>query len=58
MVVLDELHEHWHAEVEVLEGRVAPTAVVVGLCGIGRAEVGGGDGDGSRLAPLRIVEAL
>lgn len=31
-------------------GRVAPAAVVVGQARVGRAEVGGGDGDGTREA--------
>ncbi|CAA7406211.1 unnamed protein product [Spirodela intermedia] len=45
-------------EVEVLPGRVAPATVVVGLCRVGRAEVGRRHHDRPRQAPLRVGAAL
>lgn len=48
MVVTDNLHEHWHGEVEVLSRRIAPAAVVIGLCIVWWAEVGGSYCDNSR----------
>ena len=41
----------------MLEGRVAPAAVIVGEGEVRRAEVGGGDDDGAREAPLGVVVA-
>lgn len=41
----------------MLEGRVAPPAVVVGQTRVWRAEVGGGDGDAAGEAPFGIVVA-
>lgn len=41
----------------MLEGRVAPAAVVVGEGEVGGAEVGGRDGDGSGQAPFGVVGA-
>ncbi|RWW59243.1 hypothetical protein BHE74_00033834 [Ensete ventricosum] len=52
-----DLEEGGLGEVEVLQGRVAPSAVVVGEGVVGGAEVGGGDDDGGREAPPGIVGA-
>lgn len=41
----------------MLEGRVAPAAIVVGESKVRGAEVGGGDHDGTREAPSRVVVA-
>ena len=55
--VLSNLEEGRLGEVEVLEGRVAPAAIVIGQSEVWRAEVGGGDGDGAREAPSGVVVA-
>lgn len=55
--VLSDLEERRLGQVEVLEGRVAPAAVVVRQGVVGRAKVCGGDGDGVREAPSRVVVA-
>lgn len=53
--VLCDLQEGRLCQIEVLEGRIAPTAIVVGLCKVGRAEVGSSDNDASRAAPPRVI---
>ena len=59
-MVLGDLEEHGHGEVEVGARRVAPAAIVAGKGEVGRAEVGGGDDDGRppRVAPPWILVAL
>lgn len=54
---MGDLKEGGLGEVEMVEGRVAPPAVVVGKSEVWRAEVGGSDDDGAREAPLRVVVA-
>lgn len=56
-VVLSDLEECRFGEIKVLEGRVAPTTVIVGEGVVGRAEVSGGDGDGAGEAPFGIIIA-
>lgn len=58
--VLGDLEEHGHGEIEVRSGRVAPTAIVAGESIVWRAKIGGGyeDGRASRVAPVRVVDAL
>lgn len=56
-LVVSDLLEDGLGEVEVAEGRVAPTAGVVREGVVGRAEVGGGDDDGAREAPAVVVDA-
>ncbi|KAF3774714.1 hypothetical protein EJ110_NYTH52512 [Nymphaea thermarum] len=46
------------SQIKVLEGRVAPPAIVVRQHIVGRAEVGGRHRDRARQAPLRVVGAL
>ena len=55
---MGDLDEHRHGQVEVLQGRVAP--VPRRLAVVGRAEVGGGYGDGAGVgyAPLWVVHAF
>lgn len=53
--VLGNLQESGLSHVEVLEGRIAPTAVVIGQGQIRWAEVGGGDNDGAGEAPFRVI---
>ena len=59
-MVLSDLEEHGHGEVEVGPGRVAPPSIVAGECVVGRAEVGGRHeyGRAPRVAPAGIVAAL
>ena len=59
-MVLGDVEEHGHGEVEVGARGVAPAAVVAGLGEVGRAEVGGRheDGGAARVAPLGVVVAL
>ncbi|KAB8084081.1 hypothetical protein EE612_006543, partial [Oryza sativa] len=52
-----DLEEGRLGHVEVGARRVAPAAVVVGERVVRRAQVGGGDGDAARQAPLPIVVA-
>lgn len=53
--VLSYLEESRLSHIEVLEGRVAPAAVVVRQGQVRGAKVGGGDDDGSGEAPFRII---
>ncbi|CAL9044048.1 unnamed protein product [Musa banksii] len=55
--VLRYLEKGRLGEVEMLQRRVAPAAVVVGEGVVGRTEVGGGDDDGSREAPPGVIGA-
>ena len=55
--VLCNLQESGFSQVEVLEGRIAPPAVVVGQSEVRRAEVCRGDGDGAGEAPSRVIVA-
>jgi hypothetical protein len=55
--VLRDLEEGRLRHVEVRARRVAPAAVVAGEAVVGRAEVGGRDGDGARQARLPGVVA-
>lgn len=56
-MVLSDLEEGGLCHVEMLEGRVAPPAVVVGQVVVGRAKVGGGDRDGAGQAPPGLPAA-
>lgn len=53
--VLGNLQESGLSHVKVLEGRIAPTAVVVRQGKVRWAEVGGGDNDGAGEAPLGVI---
>lgn len=44
-------------EIKMVAGWIAPAAGIIGKSVVGRAEVGGGDNDGARQAPLGIVHA-
>nr|ACL53845.1 unknown [Zea mays] len=55
--VLRDAEEGRLGHVEVRARRVAPAAVVAGEAVVGRAEVGGRDGDGARQAPPPVVVA-
>jgi hypothetical protein len=45
-------------EIKVLQGRIAPSTVVIGKRIVGRAEVGSSDNDRAGKAPLRVIVAL
>lgn len=55
-LVFSYLQESRLSHVKMLEWRVAPSAIVAGQVEVRRAEIGGGDDDGAREAPLRIVD--
>lgn len=55
--ILSNLQESWLGEVEVLAGRIAPPAIVIGQCEVWRAKVCGGDCDGATQTPFRVTVA-
>lgn len=56
-MVLSNVEKGGLRHVEMLEGRVAPPAVVVRQGVVRRAEIGSGDGDGARQAPPGFTAA-
>lgn len=55
--ILCNFQEGGLGQIEVMERGIAPTAIVIGQRVVGRAKVGGSDGDGTGETPLRIFVA-
>jgi hypothetical protein len=55
--VFCNLQESRLCQIKMLEWRIAPSSIVIGLRQIGRAKVCSGDGDGAGPAPSGVIVA-